>query len=95
MQLLVRLFEARHDPIDNDERTADALYQEVLTALDEVASLDDDRVIRRLLGIVLAILRTNFFQQVQDRPEGVAVVQDRPARGAGDARCHGRGSRFS
>ena len=69
VQLLVRLFEARHDPIDNDERTADALYQEVLTALDEVASLDDDRVIRQLLGIVLAILRTNYFQRVQDRPK--------------------------
>jgi glutamate dehydrogenase len=69
VRLLVRLFESRHHPHSNDEREATSLHQEVLTALDSVASLDDDRVIRQLLGIVLAILRTNYFQRVDGGPK--------------------------
>ena len=66
----------------------------MLTALDEVASLDDDRVIRQLLGIVLAILRTNYFQRVQDRPKAWLSFKIDPREVPG-CRCHGRGSRFS
>jgi glutamate dehydrogenase len=69
VQLLVKLFEARHHPGDNDERKAKSIHQEVLTALDSVASLDDDRVIRQLLGIVLAVLRTNYYQRVDGAPK--------------------------
>nr|MCU0299179.1 NAD-glutamate dehydrogenase [Candidatus Nanopelagicales bacterium] len=69
VQLLVDLFEARHHPADHDDKLAEALHHEVLTALDSVASLDDDRVIRQLLGIVLAVLRTNYFQRVDGAPK--------------------------
>ncbi|MFN8214101.1 MAG: NAD-glutamate dehydrogenase [Candidatus Nanopelagicales bacterium] len=69
VQLLVKLFEARHHPSEHDERKAKAIHQEILTALDSVASLDDDRVIRQLLGIVLAVLRTNYYQRVDGSPK--------------------------
>ncbi|MCU0295939.1 MAG: NAD-glutamate dehydrogenase [Candidatus Nanopelagicales bacterium] len=64
VELLVNLFEARHHPSEHDDRTAKSIHHEILTALDSVASLDDDRVIRQLLGIVLAVLRTNYYQRV-------------------------------
>ncbi|KQX65644.1 NAD-glutamate dehydrogenase [Angustibacter sp. Root456] len=69
-RLLVRLFEARFDPdhfggaADADARreTCDALVEEITGALDDVASLDQDRILRALLGVVRATLRTSYFQ---------------------------------
>ncbi|MFC5065807.1 NAD-glutamate dehydrogenase [Actinomycetospora atypica] len=61
---LVRLFEARFDPAgearDRDERVA-ALDAEVEAAIDAVTSLDADRILRAMLGLVRATLRTNYF----------------------------------
>jgi glutamate dehydrogenase len=68
-RLLVRLFEARFDPDhlggpDDDARreTCEALAEEITGALDDVASLDHDRILRALLGVVRATLRTSYFQ---------------------------------
>jgi glutamate dehydrogenase len=69
VNLLVNLFEARQDPVNHDDLKAKSIHQEILTALDSVASLDDDRVIRQLLGIVLAILRTNYYQRLDGAPK--------------------------
>ncbi|HQR79344.1 MAG TPA: NAD-glutamate dehydrogenase, partial [Actinomycetota bacterium] len=69
VQMLVELFEARHSPTTNDEARAEGLHAKILEALDSVSSLDDDRVIRQLLGIVLAVLRTNYFQTVEGAPK--------------------------
>ncbi|MBT2224684.1 NAD-glutamate dehydrogenase [Nonomuraea sp. NEAU-A123] len=69
-RLLVRLFEARLDPRRGDDvRTdlADALHEEILGALDEVASLDEDRILRAYLEMIQATLRTNYFQTVDGR----------------------------
>ncbi|TDD05137.1 NAD-glutamate dehydrogenase [Nonomuraea diastatica] len=69
-RLLVSLFEARHDPRRPDDvRTelADAIHEEILGALDEVASLDEDRVLRAYLEMIQATLRTNYFQTVDGR----------------------------
>ncbi|GII82792.1 NAD-glutamate dehydrogenase [Sphaerisporangium siamense] len=66
-RLLVRLFEARLDPRRGDDAREDlseALREEILAALEEVASLDEDRILRAYLEIVLATLRTNAFQRV-------------------------------
>ncbi len=72
--MLVQLFEARFDPERfggvatnggrDDERTAaaDEVEVRIRSALDDVASLDHDRILRAFLGLVLATLRTNFFQ---------------------------------
>jgi glutamate dehydrogenase len=66
-RLLVRLFESRFDPKHTggrDERTA-AIAEEAESALDEVASLDEDRILRALLSMIKATLRTNHYQ---DKP---------------------------
>jgi glutamate dehydrogenase len=65
---LVELFVARLDPWGGGGRSAAAadtserLADDVRTALDAVASLDEDRILRALLHLVLATLRTNWFQ---------------------------------
>jgi glutamate dehydrogenase len=69
---LVELFEARFDPDAFDDsresgRDRRAARQRVIVtsvkeALDSVASLDQDRIVRALLGVILAGLRTNYYQ---------------------------------
>ncbi|MFZ5870325.1 MAG: NAD-glutamate dehydrogenase [Actinomycetota bacterium] len=63
---LVRLFAARFDPDrpDGDARaeTVDALVEEISGALDDVESLDYDRILRSFLGAIAASMRTNYFQ---------------------------------
>ncbi|MCK2221124.1 NAD-glutamate dehydrogenase [Actinomadura sp. ATCC 31491] len=66
-RLLVKLFEARLDPRRDEDLRADlvdALREEILGALDEVASLDEDRILRAYLEMIQATLRTNYFQKV-------------------------------
>ncbi|WP_345525823.1 NAD-glutamate dehydrogenase [Nocardioides endophyticus] len=63
-RLLVRLFEARFDP-GVDHSTADAetaVEERIVRALDDVASLDHDRILRSYLTHIRATLRTNYFQ---------------------------------
>ncbi len=60
-RLLVDLFEARFDPDRDRDGEAD-LEQRILSALDDVASLDHDRILRSYLTHVRATLRTNYFQ---------------------------------
>jgi glutamate dehydrogenase len=62
--LLVTLFHVRFDPGAGDDRDARAaeLVAQIEAALDDVASLDEDRILRSLLAIVRATLRTTFFQ---------------------------------
>ncbi|MGA6220610.1 NAD-glutamate dehydrogenase [Streptomyces umbrinus] len=64
-RLLISLFEARMSP---DRQRAgleltDALLEELDAALDQVASLDEDRILRSFLTVIKATLRTNFFQE--------------------------------
>ena len=69
-RLLVRLFETRFDPQgpSGDARTAAELRvaQELDQRLDEVATLDGDRVLRAFSAVVHAALRTNYFQRADD-----------------------------
>jgi glutamate dehydrogenase len=59
---LVTVFEARLDPDRGGEEVAEAVAEEVSGALDEVTTLDHDRILRALLNLVLATTRTNYFQ---------------------------------
>ncbi len=69
-RLLVQLFEARFSPgrdeLDADSESRRALCEEIgeriLRALDEVTSLDHDRILRSYLTWINATLRTNAFQ---------------------------------
>ncbi|MDQ0776839.1 glutamate dehydrogenase [Streptomyces aurantiacus] len=64
-RLLVSLFEARMSPERQRAGTelTDALLEELDAALDQVASLDEDRILRSFLTVIKATLRTNFFQE--------------------------------
>lgn len=64
-RLLVSLFEARMSPDRQRAGTelTDGLLEEVDGALDQVASLDEDRILRAFLTLIKATLRTNFFQE--------------------------------
>ncbi len=63
-RLIVELFRVLHDP-DVGERVpqADALRSRIEGALNDVPSLDDDRIIRRMRNVVECVVRTNFFRE--------------------------------
>ncbi len=63
---LVDLFHSRMDPERANQAQAKTLHTELENALDAVASLDEDRILRRLLAAVNATLRTNFYRQDDD-----------------------------
>ncbi|MET9954948.1 NAD-glutamate dehydrogenase [Streptomyces sp. NPDC006339] len=67
-RLLVSLFEARMAPERQRAGTEliDGLLEELDGALDQVASLDEDRILRSFLTVIKATLRTNFFQKATD-----------------------------
>ncbi|MFM8267900.1 MAG: NAD-glutamate dehydrogenase domain-containing protein [Ilumatobacteraceae bacterium] len=65
---LVAYFDARFDPARATNRAgamADA-HDTVMALLDAVPSLDDDRTLRALLGLVTATVRTNAFRPAID-----------------------------
>ncbi|MFT4219332.1 MAG: NAD-glutamate dehydrogenase [Microbacterium sp.] len=65
---LVRLFELRFDPDaagDRETQTA-KLTQSLLRELDDVSSLDEDRILRSIIGVIDATWRTNFYQRTAD-----------------------------
>lgn len=65
---LTRLFEIRFDPSSSEEQRAarqEALVAEVTKLIDEVTSLDADRILRNYLHLVRATLRTNYFAGYQ------------------------------
>ncbi|GAA1789028.1 NAD-glutamate dehydrogenase [Nocardioides hankookensis] len=67
-RLLVRLFEARFDPKgDRSAEAEEAIEERIARALDDVASLDHDRILRSYLTHVRATLRTNYFQPVREQ----------------------------
>ncbi len=69
-RLLVELFEARFDPgqhalaADAEARVAKTqdIEDRLAKALDDVVSLDHDRILRSYLTVIRATLRTNYFQ---------------------------------
>ncbi|WP_340678107.1 NAD-glutamate dehydrogenase [Paraglaciecola sp.] len=62
-KLLVNLFNLRYNPkIKQSAKKEDALLVVIKEQIDTVSNLDDDRIIRRYLDLILATLRTNFYQ---------------------------------
>ncbi|MDQ5809123.1 MAG: NAD-glutamate dehydrogenase, partial [Actinomycetota bacterium] len=59
---LVELFAARFDPRRRrDAEDADAIAARIEQAIEGVASLDEDRILRNFLSVIRATLRTNHF----------------------------------
>jgi glutamate dehydrogenase len=63
---IVELFVARLDPYHEGQGETDRLVDQLRAALDAVTSLDEDRILRSLMHLVLATLRTNWFRSAED-----------------------------
>ncbi|MGR9105299.1 MAG: NAD-glutamate dehydrogenase [Gammaproteobacteria bacterium] len=86
--LLVEYFDARFNPqFESREETLVRLEKLILAQIEEVASLDEDRILRQYLNLIQAMLRTNYYQ---DRADEKAIpylsfkfnpeaIQDLPA----------------
>ena len=68
---LVDLFLARFDPARAKDSTKQCkkTVAAIQSLLDQVSNLDEDRIIRRYLNLILSTLRTNFFQPAEDGGE--------------------------
>ncbi|MCT2591318.1 NAD-glutamate dehydrogenase [Streptomyces sp. N2-109] len=82
-RLLVNLFEARMSPerASAGHELTDGLLEELEGALDQVASLDEDRILRAFLTVIKATLRTNYFQSDSlGEPHGYVSMKLDPQR---------------
>lgn len=62
---LVDLFMTRFDPALDAARASrtEQLLGEIGAALDQVPNLDEDRILRQFLGVINAMVRTNYFRR--------------------------------
>ena len=75
---IVELFRLRLDPERYEDTAvkAQALDRETEAAIDEIASLDEDRILRGFLRVVRATLRTNWFVTGEDgRPRPFVALK--------------------
>jgi glutamate dehydrogenase len=75
-QLLVALFQARLDPVDLNSADEDEALAEVETALAPVENITEDRLLRALLELICAVVRTNYYQYDADgAPKSYVVLK--------------------
>jgi len=81
---LVELFSLKFDPDLVDEKTPErlsGLQSDILTRLDAVQNLNDDRIIRRFLALIDNTLRTNFYQvDEQGEPKSYLSLKFSPRK---------------
>jgi glutamate dehydrogenase len=66
-RMLVRLFEMRFEPTTRDvKRPVQKAVDSIREALTTVSNLDEDRIINRYIEVIMAMVRTNFYQKRQD-----------------------------
>ncbi|HPF73760.1 MAG: NAD-glutamate dehydrogenase [Lysobacteraceae bacterium] len=66
IKVIEKLVATRGEPRENQiEATVKALY----SLLDDVSSLDEDRILRSFMGVIRATLRTSYFQERDGRPQ--------------------------
>ena len=65
---LVELFEVRFDPRlkGNRAKKQEAVAAQIAAGLEAVSNLDEDRILRRFLNVIQAMLRTNYCQRGED-----------------------------
>ncbi|HLS14683.1 MAG TPA: NAD-glutamate dehydrogenase domain-containing protein, partial [Beutenbergiaceae bacterium] len=82
---LVRLFDARFDPdhpagdsMAERQKAQDEITTAIVAALEEVPSLDHDRILRAFMGVIRATQRTNYYRRDDDGepPAQVAMKLD-------------------
>ena len=68
---LVRLFQTQFALTNKArESAAERIAKGILRALDKVASLDEDRILRSYLTVIRATLRTNYYQSTTGSADG-------------------------
>ena len=78
--MLVELFETRFDPerfvddLAGREAAAKEIVVRIERALDDVASLDQDRIVRSFLALVQATLRTNYYRVISSERSSTALA---------------------
>lgn len=68
---LVQLFKLKFQPkqTSKEKNECITLEKNILIALDEITSLDEDRIMRLFLQMIRATLRTNYFQTTDNQPK--------------------------
>lgn len=70
---IVTLFNYRFNPeivpAKERQRKIDATYEQVKQLLSKVSNLSEDRVIQGFIDLIMATLRTNFYQKTHDEKE--------------------------
>ncbi len=62
VKLLIKLFYIRFDAtIEHSDAQLEQVLQQAGQAIDQVSSLDEDRILRSYLNLIQAIVRTNYF----------------------------------
>ena len=65
--LLIKLFNVRFDPSrKKNDKLVSQIQMETEQAIDQVSSLDEDRILRRYLNLILSTVRTNYFCNLAD-----------------------------
>lgn len=79
---LFALFQNRFDPsLSEDNRTnaQNTILADINSALENVPSLDDDRIITRMSNAILGTLRSNYFQVMENgRPNPILAFKFNP-----------------
>lgn len=78
-QTLFALWQARFDPQQHNDKYAKKLIDKLTTALDDVQSLDDDRIIRAYINLIMAAVRTNFYQVIDGNYKAYLSIKFLPA----------------
>ena len=75
-RLLVEFFEARFDPGSSGAADTGSIVTAIETALQQVESLDEDRILRAYLTLVSHSVRTNYYQTVSSgQPKPALAVK--------------------
>lgn len=64
--MLVRLFEARFDPKKSDPERSKSILTDMKKYLKNVSSSTEDKVLQNMMLVIMAIVRTNFYQRNED-----------------------------
>lgn len=77
---LIKLFIARFDDQHKENETEiEVRLQEIEASLDAVSNLNEDRILRRYLQVIMATVRTNFYQTTQSSTS--TAINRRQAKG--------------
>ena len=70
-KLLVEYFHSRFDPEHQSKQHNTALKKKILTAFNDVKTLEEDRILHTLLDFMQAVVRTNFYQTTRDNTDPI------------------------